>query len=57
MSTQKRKKCFYFSLGNPNELAQVKIEVKRLQEHKNIWTGSDQMSLQAQGETHKHGKK
>lgn len=53
---RKEKDGFYFSLLNPNELAQVKTEVKRLQEHKNISTGSDQRSLYAQGGTYKHGK-
>lgn len=56
MSTLKRKKCFYFSLVNPDELASVKIEVKRLHEHTNIWPGSDQRSVYAQGGTYRHGK-
>lgn len=51
-----KKKCFYFSLVNPNELTQVKIEVKWQQEHKNIWTGSDQRAGDAQGGAYKHGK-
>lgn len=53
---RKEKDGFYLSLVNLNELAQVKTEVKRLQEHKNIWTGSDQRSLYAQGRTYKHEK-
>lgn len=56
MSTLKRKKCLYFSLVKPNELTRVKIEVKRPQAHKKVWTGSDQRALHARGGSHKRGE-